>query len=70
MDAGTALDPLDRILRTVDVPVSADLERGYDRPAETVTQAIELGVSGINIEDSVAGVLVQTSGLLAEIARR
>ena len=38
----------------VDVPVTADLESGYDTPAaELVERALEAGVAGINIEDTV-----------------
>lgn len=41
------------------VPVSADLEAGYgtapEAVAETVTRAIEAGLSGCNIEDVAAG---------------
>lgn len=71
MDPETALDAVNRIVRAVDIPVSADLERGYDHASETVAAAIQLGISGMNIEDSVAGVLVDAAdqaGLLAEIA--
>ena len=34
------------------IPLSADLQDGYDDPAETVRKAIELGVVGANIEDA------------------
>ncbi|KAK5944912.1 hypothetical protein PMZ80_002114 [Knufia obscura] len=33
------------------IPVSADLEDGYEDPAVTVRKAIELGVVGCNLED-------------------
>ncbi|KAK5089570.1 hypothetical protein LTR24_006125 [Lithohypha guttulata] len=33
------------------VPITADLEDGYENPAETVRRAVELGVVGCNIED-------------------
>lgn len=33
------------------VPLSADLQEGYDDPAETIRRAIALGVVGCNIED-------------------
>jgi len=62
LDASTALDAVARILAAVDVPLSADLERGYhespSQAAETVAEAIRLGVCGVNIEDSVGGTLV------------
>lgn len=44
-----------RIVRVVDVPVTADIEAGFgDTPealADTVTQVIQTGVAGINLED-------------------
>lgn len=49
-----ALEGISRITQAVDVPVSADLESGYDTaPAELVQRALEAGVVGINIEDTV-----------------
>ena len=44
-----------RIAAAVDVPVTADLERGYDDPVATVRAAWDAGVVGANIEDSVGG---------------
>lgn len=44
-----------RIAQAVDVPVTADLERGYDDAPATVAAAWETGIVGANIEDSVAG---------------
>ena len=44
-----------RIAAAVDVPVSADLERGYDDPPATVRTAWDAGIVGANIEDSVGG---------------
>lgn len=51
--------PLDRTLDMVgriveaagDTPVSADLDNGYDDPAETVRRAIGVGIVGGNVED-------------------
>lgn len=40
------------IVAAVGVPVSADLENGWDDPAETVRGAIEAGLAGCSIEDS------------------
>lgn len=34
-----------------EIPLSADLQEGYEDPAETVRRAIHLGVIGCNIED-------------------
>lgn len=46
---------LDMVARIVeasgDVPVSADLDDGYDDPAETVRRAIQVGIVGANMED-------------------
>ncbi|MEO3974094.1 isocitrate lyase/phosphoenolpyruvate mutase family protein [Streptomyces sp. CAU 1734] len=47
-----------RIVRAVDIPVSADIERGYGLPPkEIVDRLLETGAVGCNLEDSVAGVL-------------
>jgi 2-methylisocitrate lyase-like PEP mutase family enzyme len=44
-----------RIAAAVDLPVTADLERGYEDPPGTVRAAWEAGIVGANIEDSVGG---------------
>lgn len=42
-----------RIARVVDVPVTADMERGYGlKPAELVERLLETGAVGCNLEDS------------------
>jgi 2-methylisocitrate lyase-like PEP mutase family enzyme len=41
-----------RIATPVDLPVTADLERGYGDAGETASLAISLGVVGANLEDS------------------
>ncbi|WP_328432021.1 MULTISPECIES: isocitrate lyase/PEP mutase family protein [unclassified Streptomyces] len=47
-----------RIARAVDVPVSADIEDGYDlAPRELVERLLETGAVGCNLEDSHGGVL-------------
>ncbi|MER5543450.1 isocitrate lyase/phosphoenolpyruvate mutase family protein [Streptomyces sp. CG4] len=47
-----------RITRSVDVPVSADIERGYGlAPKEIVERLLEAGAVGCNLEDSAGGVL-------------
>ncbi|MFE9096143.1 isocitrate lyase/phosphoenolpyruvate mutase family protein [Streptomyces sp. NPDC007264] len=47
-----------RIVRAVDVPVSADVEDGYGlAPKELVERLLETGVVGCNLEDSHGGVL-------------
>jgi 2-methylisocitrate lyase-like PEP mutase family enzyme len=47
-----------RIVRAVDVPVSADVEGGYGlAPKELVERLLEAGAVGCNLEDSADGVL-------------
>ncbi|MGW5126608.1 isocitrate lyase/PEP mutase family protein [Streptomyces sp. NPDC004069] len=47
-----------RIVRAVDVPVSADLEGGYGlAPRELVGRLLDTGAVGCNLEDSEGGVL-------------
>ena len=52
----THLDIIERIVKSVNIPVSADIESGYasDIPElkKSISQIIETGVAGINIEDS------------------
>lgn len=54
MSLQEALDGVASIVRAVEVPVSADLESGYDTPAgELVDRLLESGAVGLNIEDTV-----------------
>ncbi len=54
MTLDQALEAIARITGAVDVPVSADLESGYDTdPAALVEKVLAAGVVGINIEDTV-----------------
>lgn len=50
------LDSVRRIVQTVDIPVTVDMEDGYgqtpDEVADSVRQVIKAGAVGINIEDS------------------
>ncbi|MEU3931793.1 isocitrate lyase/phosphoenolpyruvate mutase family protein [Streptomyces sp. NPDC029044] len=47
-----------RIVRAVDVPVSADVEGGYGlAPKDLVERLLEAGAVGCNLEDSADGVL-------------
>lgn len=39
------------IAEAVDVPVTADLDDGYDDPGETIRAAISFGIVGANVED-------------------
>jgi 2-methylisocitrate lyase-like PEP mutase family enzyme len=58
-----------RILASVRIPLSVDLEMGYGRSNEeiyrNVLQLVDLGVAGINIEDSV----IQESGRVLKPAK-
>ncbi|GAA2723064.1 isocitrate lyase/PEP mutase family protein [Cellulomonas aerilata] len=76
-DGGMPLDVALAAVRTVvdavDLPVTADLDDGYDDPAETIRRAIGLGVVGANVEDrlrpvdeSVARVRAITAAAEAE----
>lgn len=47
------LEAVGRIVASTDLPVTADLEGGYGDAAETVRQAIGVGVVGANIEDQM-----------------
>lgn len=40
-----------RIVEATELPVTADLDNGYEHPGETVRRAIEIGVVGANVED-------------------
>jgi 2-methylisocitrate lyase-like PEP mutase family enzyme len=57
-----------RIARSVELPVSADLERGYQDAGETIALAIEAGIVGCNLEDSEADALRPTSEHAARVA--
>ena len=67
-----ALDTIARITAAVDVPVTADIERGCapdpDGVAETVRGVLAAGVVGINLEDTLRPVAEQVERIAA--ARR
>jgi 2-methylisocitrate lyase-like PEP mutase family enzyme len=56
INRSTLIDLLGRIARSVDVPLTADIETGYGESLSelelTAQQVIESGVVGVNIEDS------------------
>ena len=62
----TMLDVIGRIARSVEVPVTADIESGYgdtiDELRISIRRVIEEGVAGINIEDSL-----EEGGALREV---
>lgn len=51
MPLDIALDGARIVAEAVDLPVSADLDDGYDDPAETIRRAIGFGIVGANVED-------------------
>jgi 2-methylisocitrate lyase-like PEP mutase family enzyme len=51
MPLDLALTGAKTIVDAVELPVSADLDDGYDDPAETIRRAIGFGVVGANVED-------------------
>src|SRR3954447_26112437 len=68
LDLDTMLEHVGRIVGAVGVPVSVDLESGYDDPAATARRAMEAGAVGGNLEDQVAGVLFGVEEGAARIA--
>jgi 2-methylisocitrate lyase-like PEP mutase family enzyme len=42
---------IERIARSVDVPVTADIEAGYSDPVQTAREVIAAGAVGMNLED-------------------
>lgn len=53
MPADVAFDAVRRIAAAVDVPVTTDIERGYDLPAARIGERLaEVGAAGCNLEDS------------------
>ncbi|WP_435201804.1 isocitrate lyase/PEP mutase family protein [Janibacter sp. GS2] len=64
MSLDESLDGIRRICSAVDLPVSADVESGYDTPAgELVERVLEAGAVGINVEDTV-----HSEGRVREVA--
>ncbi|GAA0637798.1 isocitrate lyase/phosphoenolpyruvate mutase family protein [Kutzneria viridogrisea] len=50
--AEAMIEAVGAVVRAVDLPVSADLEGGYGDVYGTVRAAIEVGVAGVNLEDT------------------
>ena len=51
MPLDVALLAIEAIVKATDLPVTADLDNGYDQPGETIRRAIAIGVAGANVED-------------------
>src|SRR6185312_10610222 len=47
------LDMVGRIVAATELPVSADLERGYGDAGETIRRAVGVGAVGANLEDAM-----------------
>ena len=71
LDRDTMLDNVERIVASVSVPVTADLESGYgatpEDVAHTITLASALGVVGANLEDQVDRALFDIDEAAARI---
>jgi 2-methylisocitrate lyase-like PEP mutase family enzyme len=72
LDRDTMVEHVARIVASVAVPVSADLEAGYgaspEDVARTVVMVAELGVVGANLEDRQDGGLFEIDEAAARIA--
>lgn len=63
------LDMVGRIVEAAgDVPVSADLDNGYDDPGETTRRAIGVGIVGANVEDRLLPVTEAAERVAAIVA--
>ncbi len=62
------LDMVARIVSTVDLPVTMDMEGGYGDPGATARRAIELGVVGGNLEDEMKPLDAAVAGVKAVLA--
>jgi 2-methylisocitrate lyase-like PEP mutase family enzyme len=51
MPLQVALDAVEVIVKATELPVTADLDDGYDEPGETIRRAIAIGAVGANVED-------------------
>jgi 2-methylisocitrate lyase-like PEP mutase family enzyme len=67
-----ALDAFERIVSTVEIPVSADVERGYagtpDEIAANVALFVERGAAGVNLEDSARRAVVPLADQVAVLS--
>lgn len=67
LDRAEMIAAIQRILAVVRVPVTADVEGGYDDLGGTVAELAELGVAGVNIEDSAGGALLDRDAAVERI---
>ena len=70
----TLIDCLGRVARSVEVPVTADIEAGYGASLadleETIRQVLEAGIVGINLEDSVLEASLEDDAPLRDVAEQ
>jgi 2-methylisocitrate lyase-like PEP mutase family enzyme len=51
MPLQVALDAVEVIVKATELPVTADLDDGYEEPGETIRRALAIGAVGANVED-------------------
>jgi len=51
MPLQVALDAIEVIVKATELPVTADLDDGYEEPGESIRRAISIGTVGANVED-------------------
>jgi len=61
------IDVVARIARAVNVPVTADVEAGYDDPFETARAVWAAGAVGMNLEDTADGRMLDTAAAVRAI---
>lgn len=61
------LEVVARIVRTVEVPVTADVESGYGDPVATAKAVAAAGAVGMNLEDAIGDRLLDLSAQVAII---
>lgn len=62
------IDAVGLIARTVDLPVSADLEGGYGDAGATIARAIDVGIVGANLEDQMKPLAEAVKAVEAAVA--
>lgn len=63
-----ALAALERIVAATDLPVTADLDAGFDDAGETIRRAIGVGVVGANVEDRLEPLSQSVAKVRAAVA--
>jgi len=56
------------IARSVELPVTADLEAGYGDPGGTIARAIDVGIVGANLEDQMKPLAESVAAVEAAVA--